>query len=73
MTKHEYVMPIANMLVDAVANNGILTFIDGYSSYNDIYLTKEDIHKIAFHCSQSIRIFEWVVMPFRLKNAGVTY
>ena len=68
----EYVMPIADMLVDAATNNGKLTFIDGYSGYNQIYLAEEDIHKIAFHCPRSIRILEWVVMPFGLKNTGAT-
>ena len=58
--KDEYVIPIANMLVDTATNNGILTFMDGYSSYNQIYLAKNDIHKIAFHFPGSIRIFEWV-------------
>ena len=66
-------MPIADMLVDTAANNGILTFIDEYSGYNQIYLAEEDIHKIAFRCPRSIRIFEWVVMPFELKNVGATY
>ena len=32
--KDEYVMPIVNMLVDAIANNGILSFMDNYSRYN---------------------------------------
>ena len=73
MPKDEYVMLIANMLVDAAANNGILTFIDGYLGYNQIYLAKEDIHKTAFRFLGPIRIFEWVVMLFRLKNAGTTY
>ena len=67
MPKDEYVMPITDMLVDTMANNGILTFMDGYSSYNRIYLAKEDIHKTAFHCPGSIGILEWVVMPFGLK------
>ena len=25
-------------------------FIDGYSSYNQIYLVEEDIYKTIFHC-----------------------
>ena len=62
-----------NMLVDAAASNGMLTFTYGNSAYNQIYLGKEDIHKIAFHCLGFIRIFEWVVMPFILKNVGATY
>ena len=73
MPKGEYVMPIAEMLVDVAANNGILTFMDGYLGYNQIYLAEEDIHTIAFHCPRSIGIFKWVVMPFRLKNADATY
>ena len=66
-------MPMADMLVDVTTNNGILAFMDGYSGYNQIYLAKEDIHKIPFRCPGSVRIFEWVVMPFGLKNAGATY
>ena len=46
--KDEYVMPITDMLVDAAANNGILSFMDDYSRYNQIYLAKEDVHKTAF-------------------------
>ena len=30
----EYVMPIADMLVDVTANNEILSFMNGYSRYN---------------------------------------
>ena len=73
MPKVEYVMPIVDMLVNVVANNGILTFMDGYLGFNQIYLAEEDIHKTTFRCPRSIRIFEWVVMPFRLKNVGTTY
>ena len=73
MPKDKYVMPIANMLIDAADNNGILTFMDRYLGYNQIYLAEEDIHKIAFRCLGSIGIFEWVVMPFELKNVGIIY
>ena len=37
-------MQIADMLVDFVANNGILTFMDNYFKYNHIFKTKEDVH-----------------------------
>jgi hypothetical protein len=31
------------------------------------------VHKTAFRCPGSVGTFEWVVMPFGLKNAGATY
>ena len=71
--KNEYVVPIVDMLVYAVANNGILSFVDSYSGYNQIYLADKDVYKTAFHCLRALGIFEWVVMPFGLKNAGATY
>ena len=66
-------MLIVDILIDAMVNNGILTFMVGYSSNNQIYLAVEDFHKTVFHCPGSIGIFEWVVMPFGLKNVGATY
>ena len=40
MPKDEYVMPIVDMLVDVMTNNGILIFMDGHSGYNQIYLAE---------------------------------
>ena len=34
--KDMYVMPIADMLVDSTANNELLSFMDGFSDYNQI-------------------------------------
>jgi hypothetical protein len=41
--------------------------------YNQIFMAKEDVNKTALHCPRFISLFEWVVMTFRLKNAGATY
>ena len=71
--KDIYVMPIADMLVDSTANNELLPFMDGFSSYNQILIAIEDIPKIAFRCPSSIGTFEWLVMPFGLKNASTSY
>ena len=38
-----------------------------------MYIAAEDVPKIAFRCPGAISTFKWVVMPFRLKNAGATY
>ena len=47
--------------------------MDGFSSYNKIFVVVEDRPKTAFRCLGSIGTFEWMVMPFGLKNAGTTY
>ena len=71
--KDMYVMPIAYMLVDSTANNELLSFMDDFSRYNQILKVVDDISKTAFRCPNSLGTFEWVVMPFDLKNAGATY
>ena len=49
----------------------MLSFMDGFSGYNQILMAPEDMVKTSF-------ITEWgtyyyIVMPFGLKNAGATY
>ncbi|GKV39170.1 hypothetical protein SLEP1_g46978 [Rubroshorea leprosula] len=71
--KDEYPMPIADLLVDGVARHKILSFMDGHSGYNQIFIADADVPKTAFRCPGAVGTFEWVVMPFGLKNAGTTY
>ncbi|GKV52216.1 hypothetical protein SLEP1_g58805 [Rubroshorea leprosula] len=71
--KDEYPMPIADLLVDGVARHKILSFMDGHSGYNQIFIADADVPKTAFRCPGVVGTFEWVVMPFGLKNAGATY
>ena len=71
--KDMYVMLIPNMLVDSFANNELLSFMDGFSRYNQILIAIDDISKTTFRCPGSLRTFEWVVRPFGLKNTGATY
>ena len=66
--KDEYVMPITNMLIDATSSYRILTFMDGYLGYNQIFITESNVHKIAFKCLRALGVFEWIVMPFGSKN-----
>ena len=59
------------MLVDSTTGHPMLSFMDGFSGYNQILMAPEDMEKTSF-------ITEWgtychQVMPFRLKNAGATY
>ena len=40
---------------------------------NQILITFDDISKTTFKCPGSLEKFEWLVMPFDLNNASVTY
>src|SRR3954464_7320042 len=71
--KDEYPMPVAEMLVDSAAGFEYLSMLDGYSGYNQIFIAEDDVSKTAFRCPGAIGTYEWVVMPFGLKNAGATY
>ena len=66
-------MPIAKMFVDSIANNELLSFMDGFSGYKKILIVVDDISMTAFRCPSSLGTFEWLVMPFSLKNAGASY
>ena len=71
--KDEYPMLVADLLVDGTSGYKVLSFMDGQSGYNQIIIAESDVHKTAFRCPESIGTFEWVVMPFALKNVGATY
>ena len=61
------------MLINATSSHGILTFMDGYSGYNQIFVTKFDNYKTTFKCLSAQWVYEWIVTPFNLKNTSVTY
>ena len=61
------------MLVNSAANNELLSFMEGFFGYNQILIAVEDIPSIAFGCPGSMGTFEWMVVPFGLKNEGAIY
>jgi len=71
--KDEYPMPVAEMLVDSAACYEYLSLLDDYSGYNQIYIVEEDVSKTAFRCPGDLDCYEWIVMPFGLKNVGACY
>jgi hypothetical protein len=71
--KDEYPMPVVETLINAAADNKILSFMDGNTGYNQIFMAPEDIHKTTFRVPGAVGLFEYVVMTFELKNAGATY
>jgi hypothetical protein len=70
--KNEYLMPVADLLINSASGNKLISFLDGNAGYNQIFMAKEDVSKTVFHCTGFIGLFEWVVMTFGLKNAGAT-
>ncbi|KAM0978137.1 hypothetical protein ACFX2C_014142 [Malus domestica] len=71
--KDEYPMPMGDLSIDTVAKHKVLSLIDGNAGYNQIKMAQEDIHKTAFRCPGHVGAYEYLVMSFRLKNAGATY
>nr|KYP45445.1 Transposon Ty3-I Gag-Pol polyprotein [Cajanus cajan] len=71
--KDEYPMPIAEMMIDTAASNEIISLLDGYSGYNQIYIAANDVSKIAFRCKGVLGVYAWVMMSFGLKNVGEKY
>ena len=49
----------------------IFSFMDGFSSYNQIKMSPKDEELTAFRTPKGIYCYK--VMPFGLKNAGATY
>ncbi|KAB2625793.1 hypothetical protein D8674_017453 [Pyrus ussuriensis x Pyrus communis] len=67
--KDEYTMPMADLSIDGVAKHKVLSFMNGNAGYNQIKMAKEDIHKTSFRYPWHVEAYEYIVMPFGLKNA----
>ena len=66
-----YPLAWIDLLVDAIANHALLSFMDMYSGYNYIRMFPRDKEKILFITNQGTYYFK--VMPFGLKNEVATY
>ena len=69
--KDNFPTPFIVQILDECAGSEVLSFMDGFSRYNQIQIKPEDQHKTAF-------IFLWGTfayrkMPFSLKNGGATF
>ena len=69
--KDAYSLPSINKLVDGASKVKSLSFIDGYSSFNQIRVHPLDEEKMAFITENANYYHK--VMPFGLENIGVTY
>ncbi|KAI5316972.1 hypothetical protein L3X38_036679 [Prunus dulcis] len=61
--KDSFPLPRIDQLVDATAGHALLSFMDAYSGYNQIFMHPEDQAHTSYY----------KVIPFGLNNAGSTY
>ena len=69
--KDDFPFPHIDMFVHNAARKSTYSFMDGFSSYNQIKMAKKDKEKTTIVTLW--RTFWYKVMPFGLKNAGVIY
>ena len=65
--KDSYPLPRVNVLVNSTAQYKLLSFMDSFSGYNQIWMGESDQEKTSFVTSQGL--FCYKVMSFSLKNA----
>jgi hypothetical protein len=64
-------MPIHEELFNSIGDSNILTIVDLRQGFNQIVFAMKDRKKTTFHGSN--KLWEWLVMPFGLKNAPVFF
>nr|CAN73642.1 hypothetical protein VITISV_007331 [Vitis vinifera] len=69
--KDDFPLPHIDLLVDSTAGHSMLSFMDGFSGYNQLLMAPEDMEKTTFITKWGTYCYR--VMPFGLKNAGATY
>jgi hypothetical protein len=66
-------MPIADLLIDSISGNKMISFLDGNVGYYQIFMAKEDASRAVFHYLGFVGLCEWVVITFGLKNVSAMY
>ena len=69
--KEDFPLPHIDILVDNTIGHALLSFMDGFSRYNQIKMAPEDMEKTFFITPWGTYCYK--VMPFGLKNASATY
>ena len=69
--KDDFPLPHIDVLVDNTTGCALLSFMDGFSRYNQIKMALEDMVKTSFITLWGTYCYR--VMPFGLKNANATY
>ena len=69
--KNSFPRPQIDQIVDALAEHGMLSFLNTFSSYHQIPMHLPDVEKTAFITPHELYCYN--VIPFSLKNARATY
>ena len=69
--KDSFPMPKIDQLVDATYGHSRMSFLDAFQGCHQIALATEDQEKMTFISPNAN--YHYTVMPFGLKNAGITY
>jgi hypothetical protein len=69
--KDPYPLPRIDQIVDSTSGCDLLSFLDAYSGFHQIQMSREDRKHTAFVTVDGL--YCYVVMPYRLKNALLTF
>jgi hypothetical protein len=69
--KDNFPTPFIDQIIDDCVGHEALSFMDGFSGYNQIQIHPADQYKTAFITPGGT--FAYCVMPFDLKNTGATF
>ena len=69
--KDDFPFPHIDVLVDNTVGSALMSFMDGFSGYNQIKVAPKDMTKTTFTTKWGI--YCYIVMPFGLRNDGATY
>ncbi|CAL8992394.1 unnamed protein product [Prunus brigantina] len=69
--KDSFPLPRIDQLVDATTGYELLSFMDAYSGYNQIFMNPTDHEHTTFIIDKGLYCYD--LMSLGLKNAGVTY
>ena len=67
--KDKFSLPSTNVMIERDFES--MSFLDGFSEYNQIKMYPEDEKHTSF--KMFVGVYCYIVMPFSLKNTGATY
>jgi hypothetical protein len=69
--KDSFPLPRIDLLVDSTSRHKLLSFMDAFSGYNQIYMEEADLEKTSFITNRGLYCYK--MMPFGSKTTGATY